>query len=165
GTSVFGSTASAAGFGIADGWTLENSGSFTWVNGNFYLGFNGNAPGGRTIRNDKGGTFDIADAGGQIVMYGTNDEFDNAGTVNTDGLSGAATIGVTFNNTGTVNATSGTLILAGGGSSTGTWNASAGAAVQFTGGTFTLNGGSSTGLGALVVAGNATVTVASNTNF
>jgi hypothetical protein len=122
GSTQFGSGASFGYLDLDGGWTLTNGGDFTWANGTIEFGFNrltGGPVGGATIANDVGAVFDIAVAGTITNGLGTN-VFDNAGTVTTDGLSGAATIGVAFANTGTVDITGGELDftgpLSGGGS-------------------------------------------------
>ena len=94
---------------------------------------------------------------------GTN-VFNNAGTFETTFASGTTNIQVAFNNTGTVNAESGTLQLSGGGTETGSFNVSSGAIVQLNS-AITLNGASSTGLGQVQLVGNNTVTVNSGANF
>ena len=72
---------------------------------------------------------------------GTN-AFNNAGTFQTSFASGTTTIGVTFNNTGSVQVgTGGTLNLSGGGTSTG-GSFTGGGTLQFGGGTYTLDAAS-----------------------
>jgi autotransporter passenger strand-loop-strand repeat protein len=168
GTTTFGNPSSFAYLDLDGGWTLENAGTFTWAEGTIELGFNrftGSPLGNATIDNAAGATFDVAYAGAISNGVGTN-VFDNAGTLNTNGLNGTAVIGVAFDNTGTISgtSTSGTLSLEGGGSSTGVFNIAAGAVVQFNGGDFTLSGGSGSGTGTLLIAGGE-VTVGANTTL
>jgi uncharacterized repeat protein (TIGR01451 family) len=84
-----------------------------------------------------------ASGNGIILNGGTTGTFNNAGTFTTTGT-GSSTIGVTFNNTGTVNANAGALSLSSGGSCTttcaGPFNVASGATLKLAGGTFALSG-------------------------
>ena len=89
-----------------------------------------------TIINEPGATWNLETAG--VAANGGSDTFSNEGMLDSTGTS---TIGVTFNNTGTVNVPSGTLSLTGtisqfsGGTLTGgTWEASGGTLRGFSSG-------------------------------
>ena len=67
--------------------------------------------------------------------------FDNAGTFTKSGGTGTSLVYPTFNNSGVVNANSGTIAFNGGGTSSGTYNVPA--TLQFNGGAFSLTSSSS----------------------
>jgi hypothetical protein len=106
---------------------MQNDGTFNWTGGSINLGNNpfGTTVGGANIVNALGATFNDQVAGSITNNTGTN-VFNNAGTFETTFASGATTIGVTFNNTGTVNAQGGTLDFTGALTNTGTLNANGG---------------------------------------
>src|ERR1035437_6448090 len=93
----------------------------------------------------QGGVYNLAGAlwdiqtNAAIFTGGSGFEFfNNAGTVSKSGGSGAATIYVSFANTGTVTNLLGTLSFNGGGSLTGTYGIAAGAVIYFASGSFTM---------------------------
>ena len=151
-------------FALDGGRVLQNDGTFNWASGAIEMGTNpvGSTVGGSTINNSLGAIFNDEVAGSITNVTGTN-VFNNTGTFETSFTSGITTIGVTFNNTGTVNAQSGTLELSGGGTETGTFNVSSGAIVQLNS-AITLNGASSTGLGQVQLV-SSTLTANSGVNF
>ena len=122
GGGTIGNTTSSPGFYLDGGRVLQNGndGTLKWVSGTIFMGENPNGTlGGSTIVNSLGATFNFAVAGNIDTDIGTN-VFTNAGLFETTFTSGTTTIGVTFNNTGTVNVGSGdTLDLSDGGSSIG----------------------------------------------
>jgi uncharacterized repeat protein (TIGR01451 family) len=89
--------------------TLNNSGTATWTAGNI------NSGQGAVFNNLASGTFDIqVDAALVYNQGGTATQFNNAGTLTKSAGAGTTTFsGVTFNNTGTLNANSGTLNFTG----------------------------------------------------
>ena len=135
--------------------TLENGGTVIWTNGTIAL----NAS---LITNRPGALFHVQGAG-LLGILGGSPRFDNAGTFRKSAGTGTTTVagGVPFNNFGTVEIQTGTLLcngsfnnsgavnlsagatnrLVGGGSATGLFTAPAGAGLEWTGGTFTLNPG------------------------
>ena len=144
GGGTIGNTTSSPGFYLDGGRVLqnENDGTLKWVSGTIFMGENPNGTlGGSTIVNSLGATFNDAVAGNIDNETGTN-VFTNAGMFETTFASGIATIGVTFNNTGTVNVGSGdTLDLSDGGSSTGGTFTGSGT-LQFGSGTYNLDANS-----------------------
>ena len=104
------------------------------------------------VNNQSGGTFDVQ---GNYSLYGSLAVFDNAGLFKKSTGSGTATVssGWTFNNTGAVQAQSGTLEIQGSGTSSGTFDVSNGAALTFSVGTQDLTGASFTNAGTLSFAG------------
>jgi hypothetical protein len=168
-----------------NGRTLENSGTVLWTGvGN--IGFVS-----AVITNRAGALFHAQGGGGLSFVSGPN-RFDNAGTFRKSVHTGSLDIldfssSSSFNNFGTVEIQTGTLLcnagftnigtvqlsnattnrLAGGGSATGTFDTPATALVEWTGRTFTLNPGAQlngTGLYRIngistAVAGNGDVTV------
>jgi hypothetical protein len=129
------------------GRTLQNDGTFNWASGQIDMGYNpfGTTIGGSAIVNSLGATFNDTTAG-TIANYNGTNAFNNAGTFTTSFASGTTTIGVTFNNTGTVDAQSGTLDFNGAFSNTGTLIADEGnidvAAKETGGGNATIFGNS-----------------------
>ncbi len=87
---------------------------------------------------NNSGTFNVTAGGGFYESYSTGaDAINNSGVWNVSGAGATSTVGsnVAFNNTGSVNVTSGTLELDGGGTSTaGIFLVSAGAGLNFGGG-------------------------------
>ncbi len=137
--------------------TLENGGTILWT-GAGVIALNSGA----VITNRAGALFHAQNAvglGGGIA----NGRLDNAGTFRKSATAGTTTVssGMSFNNAGTVEIQTGTLLcsgsfnnsgavnlssgttnrLAAGGSASGTFTAPATTLVEWTGGTFTLNAG------------------------
>ena len=109
------------GVALDGGRVLQNDGTLNWTSSAIYMGYNplGTTVGSSTIVNSLGATFNDAVAGSISNNTGTN-VFNNAGTFETTFSSGTTTIGVAFNNTGTVTVGTGdALTLSGGGASTG----------------------------------------------
>ena len=109
------------GVALDGGRVLQNDGTLNWTSSAIYMGYNplGTTVGSSTIVNSSGATFNDAVAGSISNNTGTN-VFNNAGTFETTFSSGTTTIGVAFNNTGTVTVGTGdALTLSGGGASTG----------------------------------------------
>ena len=97
-------------FALDGGRVLQNDGTLTWTGGPIDMGSNpfGTTVGGSTIVNSLGAIFNDAAAYSIVNGTGTN-VFNNAGTFETTFTSGTTTIGVTFNNTGSVEVQIGTL--------------------------------------------------------
>ncbi len=86
---------------------------------------------GATITTSTGGRIDLqADADFQSLAG--SGSINNAGTLSRTTSAGTATLGVALDNSGTVESTSGTLVIAGGGSATGTFRATAPGTLVFT---------------------------------
>ena len=137
---------------------LENEGTILWA-GTSFLALGS----GVVITNCPGALFDAQNAVAAGYLSGAVCRFDNAGTFRKELNPGTTTFGlaVPFNNYGTVDLQSGTLLcndsflnngtvslaagataqLAAGGSASGTFTAAATALVEWTAGTFTLNSG------------------------
>ncbi len=129
---------------------LTNTGTTTWVAGRIHL------PAGTVVRNS--GTFVSQASSDWINSGGTGatPAFNNTGVFNEANPAAGGTSyfqpWINFNNTGTVNATAGTLQLTDG-TSTGVFNATTGG-IAWVGGTHTLTGGARcTGSGRSQVAG------------
>jgi len=136
--------------------TLENGGTILWTGAGILSLFDG------VITNRLGALFDAQNSAIFALGGGAN-RFDNAGTFRKSVNAGTLTVqsGVSFNNSGTVEIQTGTLLcntgftnngavnlsvgatnrLAGGGSASGAFTASATALVEWTAGTFTLGTG------------------------
>jgi hypothetical protein len=135
--------------------TLENAGTVVWTGAGFYMT-------GAVITNRAGALFDTQNASPFGWISGTP-RFDNAGIFRKELSAGITKFnnGVAFNNYGTVDLRTGTLLcsssflnngavnlsagttaqFASGGSANGAFSAPATAQVQWSGGTFTLNPG------------------------
>jgi hypothetical protein len=89
------------------------------------------------IYNLAGGLFDIQND--QFYLYNTygTEFFNNAGTLRKSAGSGTTVIYPIMNNTGTVDAETGTLSFQGGGTIDGLFHAAAGATIAFNGGSYT----------------------------
>ncbi len=115
---------------------------------------------------NNSGTFNVTAGGGYYESYSTGaDAINNSGVWNVSGAGITSLVGsnIAFNNTGSVNVTSGTLELDGGGTSTGgIFLVSAGAGLNFGGGggtIYTLSGASSvSGAGTVLFEGNGGLT-------
>ncbi len=113
---------------LAGARTLENLGAVIVESGGISI------EGGSRIVNRPGATFDFAQDGNIGGGSGPN-FFENEGTVRKTGGVGKSTINseMEFYNRGRVEAQSGTLALAGGGTQTGEFHAAASAAIEFSG--------------------------------
>jgi hypothetical protein len=130
--------------------TVTLKGTTTWTGGNI------NCSNGTVLQNQTGALFDIQ-TDDQIVGSGV---FDNAGTVTKSAGAGTAWVQLPFNNTGTVNANSGVLMLSGGGTGSGTFNAAVGCNLDF-GGNHTWNDGATfSGQGVTRIRNGGTVSTA-----
>ena len=150
------------------GRIIENAGTFTWLSGQIYLGYNpdGDVVGGATIKNDSGATFDIQTSATVYIDLGPT-SFINAGTLEQTVTTGTSLIQVGVVNTGAISVQTGTLDLAGGGSSSAAaLTVAANATLEFGGGTFTMNGGSYNVAGATEIGdGEADFSAASSVKF
>ena len=173
-----GATFSSTGFGLDGGRTLQLGGASTTSGASVQINLNSSNPnnsvsdvGSGTLTILSGATFTDATTGGLTIFttnHGTGDTgvtaaVNNAGTFTKSGSAATSTISTLFNNTGTVNVTSGTLNLSGGGTDSGALNLSSGATVQFSS-AYTLDGASSKGLGQILLA-SSTVTINATANF
>ena len=133
--------------------TLENGGTVLWTGTTFDLS------GSAVITNRAGALFHVQNA----LPLGSSDpgRFDNAGTFRKSVNTGPTSVGINFNNFGTVDIQTGTLFnsgsltnsgtinlspgttnrMQGGGSSSGTFSAPATALVEWNSGSFALNAG------------------------
>ena len=165
-----GATFSSTGFGLDGGRTLQLGGASTTSGASVQINLNSSNPnnsvsdvGSGTLTILSGATFTDATTGGLTIFatnHGTGDTgvtaaVNNAGTFTKTASAATSTISTLFNNTGTVNVTSGsTLNLSGGGTDVGAVYAGAGT-IEFGGGTRTLDATSSI-TGNALFAGNAT---------
>jgi hypothetical protein len=103
---------------------VENFGTASVVDGTSVY-FENNA----NWNNEPGSTFILPDTA-SLTTFFSNSVFTNAGTVEKTAPNGTATIGLTFNNTGTVDVQSGTLNLSAGGTGGGTFIVESGATLS-----------------------------------
>jgi hypothetical protein len=119
--------------------TFKNNGAVTWLAGSGTIFFEDGA----VFNNEAGASFTVnCDAG--IFPSGAIGMFTNAGTFTKAAGTGTTTLDVVFNNTGTVNVASGTVLLESGGSGGGTFAAASGTTLTFGGGIFNLDAAPST---------------------
>ena len=159
--------------------TLENGGTILWSGAG-----NLNMSSGAVITNRVGALFEIRTAAGPSAASGAN-RFDNAGTFRKAASGGTTTVGgsVAFNNFGTVELQTGTLLCSGafnnngtvslspgttnrltaGGSGGGMFGVPSTALVEWAGGAFTLSSGAQLNGAGLYRINAGTVTA--NTNF
>ncbi|ACB54626.1 hypothetical protein cce_5280 (plasmid) [Crocosphaera subtropica ATCC 51142] len=140
GTLTFGGVGQKILGGSGESRTLEiNNGAIWNTTSSLFL------QGDSIINNNTGSTFDIQeDSTGFIGIFnsiGTNNTFNNAGTLVKSAGDDRFIIDIVFNNTGTVQATNGILDLGGGGDHSGDFEGTA--TLEFGGGTHNLNSGSS----------------------
>jgi hypothetical protein len=135
-----------------DGWTFTNQGTVNWLDGTSDLSLNDGA-----LFNNEGTFNDNVNVNNSNTQYiltsGAAGTFANSGTFNhAPSTFNVIQIAALFNNTGTVNVSSGQLFLEGGGTSTGSWVVSGGTLI-FNGGVANLNAPSTsvTGAGAVFV--------------
>ena len=137
--------------------TLDNAGTTVWT-GAANINVND-----AVITNRVGALFNVQNDS-PLYVDGGAPRFDNAGTFRKSLSAGTTTLGVSFNNYGTVDIQGGTLTLGGGGTHTGTMTVPAGAAINLAG-VFNSTGGSSiTGAGQLMIGGG-TVTFGGTVNL
>jgi len=132
------------------GGRTVNAGDTTW-SGNTVSGNNAIAISGGSVFNSNG-TFTDANTFDSALNVGNGGGgFNNAGVF--DKLSNTTTtVGVVFNNTGTVNVDAGTMLMNGGGtSSDSAFNIASGATLEFRNGNHTLNNVTTSGAGTLVI--------------
>ena len=150
GTTQFGGALSLGGNGsktISGGRTLDLQGSTTWggntANNNNVISFSNG-----TINNN--GSFDDQNAFSTALSHfsGTN-TFNNAGSYTKSGNS-TTTIGIVFNNTGSLAINAGSMLL-NGSTHSGPISIGTGASLEFRNGTNTLNGVTVSGNGTLVI--------------
>jgi len=105
-----------------------------WTGGSLFL------QAGSIFNNRASATFDTSFDGSVVVSGGA--AFNNAGTFTKSGGTGTTTINAFFNNTGTVNIGSGTLLITGGGGThSGLFNIAAGARLDLSSGTHLFTAG------------------------
>jgi hypothetical protein len=126
--------------GIIEG-PLTNSGTINWSGASASLAvYNNNAAYKGTIYNQAGGLFNVqTDQSLYCGCYGF-ESFVNAGTVRKTAGAGATTFSLSFTNSGTVDAQSGTIRFSAGGNVSGTYNTATGAVIEFTAGNFAESG-------------------------
>ncbi|WYM00653.1 MAG: Calx-beta domain-containing protein [Gloeotrichia echinulata CP02] len=127
--------------------TIENQGTTTWTDGHIYL------YDGAVWNNTDTGVFDIQSDRSFVYYYGNQPKLNNAGTLKKTAGTGTTYISTQFNNTGTVQVSSGTLNLQGGGTSSGIFKADTGGTLLFSGGNYNFTGGSLTGSGVISISG------------
>jgi hypothetical protein len=139
---------------VLNGRTLDNAGTATWTGSEDVSGSNGGV-----FNNLRGATVDLQ-GDGRFFIGLSQSSFVNAGILRKSAGSGSTTINNVFINTGTVEADTGTLSLAGGGTGSGTFTAAAGGTLEVAG-PYVLDIGSAvTGAGTIRFSGNGAVTVA-----
>jgi hypothetical protein len=92
---------------LTNGRTINNAGTATWTAGPF------TTSSGAVFNNQLGATFETDFDGSFTNGAGAQSQFNNTGTFTKSGGTGTTTVGVEFNNTGSVNVNSGTLNLSG----------------------------------------------------
>ncbi len=116
---------------------FTNQGTVNWLAGNVNINTNASGANGE-IWNLAGGLFDIQS--NQAVENSTSPgTFHNAGLVRKRTATGGTSFDVFFDNSGTVDAQSGTVSFSDGGTLGGIFQADIGAAITFNGGTYTLS--------------------------
>jgi hypothetical protein len=128
---------SLSGASVKDlnGRTLNNPATATWSGtGAFRVG------GGSVVHNT--GTWDCQNDASIAYLGGPLPTFDNSGTFKKSSGAGTTTVAIRIDNTGTVQAQTGTINLTGGGTHTGSFDGSAGT-IQFGANTHELNAGTS----------------------
>jgi phage baseplate assembly protein gpV len=138
---------------------VDNFGTATVVAGTS-LNFQNNA----AFNNNTGATLVLPDSAGMSTFFSNGSALNNAGLVQKTGPGGTSTLGLVFNNTGTVDVQAGTLSPSGGGTSSGSITVEGGATLSITG-PYTLQGGSVSGPGAFQVSGSGALTVATTTSL
>jgi hypothetical protein len=118
---------------------IVNSGTGIWTAVNSYITGSGSA----VFTNSSGALFDVqADSANGFFRSGGSPVVSNAGTFRKSAGSGTFDISWAFNNTGTLEADSGTISLSGGGASSYIFQATnAGNVILLNGGTYTFNTG------------------------
>ncbi len=141
--------------------TLTNAGTVTWTGTGTITVYNSLSTYIGAIWNLPGAVFDIAtDENINCACYGY-EFFNNQGTLEKTAGTGTTIIFIAVTNTGTVEATNGTLNFNNGGSIGGVYSAGAGTAINFSGGNFTASAATISGLGTVEQTGG-TLTLLSN---
>ncbi len=143
----------SAGTNILDTATLNNNGTMTWIAATFYM--NNSA----VLNNQSGALFDLTGNHTMSVSAGTAGTFNNSGTFRKSAGTGTSSIDDPFNNTGTVEVQTGTVVMSSGGTSTGAFDVSSGALLNFSTGSHTFNAGVTLPGAGPVRVGGATLTV------
>ncbi len=117
-----------------DGRTLDNVATALWTGTGTILAGNG-----AVIHNLPDATFSAeGDATWSIISGGVAPVFDNAGTLRKSGGTGTTALNLPFQNSGQIEALSGTLRFGDGGTEDGSFYVDAGATLNFTGGIYVL---------------------------
>ena len=146
---------SGGGTRYADGGTINNSGTINWSGANNISLYNG-----ALISNLTGANFNITNDQ-QIYQHccGGSLGVNNAGTITKSVATGATTIQIALNNSGTVDAQSGSIHPRAG-TNSGVFHADAPGAIVFDAGTYTAGAGSTfTGNGGVQLTGGGTLTL------
>ncbi len=132
---------------------LTNYGTVNWQAGDIYVYNNNGAPYTGAIWNQPGGVWNIQ-CDQTIHDWEGYEQFYNAGLLLKNAGTNSTTIQVVLNNSGTVDAQSGTIQFSEGGSLGGTFQAESGAAINFNGGYWTVVAGiTSQGPGSVLITG------------
>ena len=119
--------------GLTLGGRLENRGTVRWLAGTIYLRNNGGDYAG-AIRNEAGALWDIRCDQPMIYEWWSGyGQFHNAGLLRKSAGLGTSSINVLFDNSGAVEAQTGTIQFNGGGSLAGSFRADAGATINLAG--------------------------------
>jgi fibronectin-binding autotransporter adhesin len=142
---------------LLDARTLNIGGTATW-SGTNNITLSDQA----TVNIESGVTFTAKNNQSILNGTGTGSRVDNAGTFAKWATSGTTTIGLPFNNTGTTTVSSGTLLLAGGGTDSKTFSVGSGAILEFDSPIYTVSSaGSFSGAGTVAFSGGDTQTLGS----
>ena len=127
-----------SGIGVALEGPLTNSGTVNWLGGLVFLNSCSPADAGPLV-NLAGGQWNIqCDQNMTLSCPSGNAYFTNAGSVLKTNTTGVTTLSIPFDNSGTLQADTGTIALTNGGILGGMFVAEAGAAIDFEGGSFPL---------------------------
>jgi hypothetical protein len=128
---------------------ITNNGAIAWTGGTLSTG------GGSSIVNASGATFTTDQDGSMLHnLNGNRAVFSNAGTFRKSGGTATTLLEATFDNTGTLDITSGTVRLAGGGTSTGSVTFANGGRLELNGSDYAFTGGTLSGNGTIEVSAN-----------
>jgi hypothetical protein len=159
-------TSGTTNFSGFNGGVMELGGGLNWTNTgtvdlNYYLYVDYPSGSGFSITNAAGASFNLLgnfDVGGNNA-YGTSSSFSNLGTLTKTGGTGVTNFVSLFNNTGTIDAATGTIEFDSGGSFAGTLSGAG--TVSFAGGTATLASSLVISAGTLLIDGG-TLALGSN---
>jgi hypothetical protein len=160
------STSGTTNFSGFNGGVMELGGGLDWTNTgtvdlNYYVYVDYPSGSGFSITNAAGANFNLLgnfDVGGNNA-YGTSSSFSNLGTLTKTGGTGVTNFVSLFNNTGTIDAATGTIEFDSGGSFAGTLSGAG--TVSFAGGTATLASSLVVSAGTLLIDGG-TLALGSN---